>query len=199
MVYQYNSKEAEMLTDTESKMQAGTTARTLSPVLAAELAIAWGQKLPIIQQRGLSWADRSERGLPAPQVDPESILIWTADVLQMPVRYVKPREQVGRFVIVDYQPLSQPDPDIILALMPGAQAFHRAILDFQRARARHSETWSSWYLRVKETARRVLLPLRLLEPHPLEADFVIRWLLLVCAKGQTVQQAEGPGNLWDGR
>jgi len=177
MAFRYDSKEAEMYTGIATKAR---------PVLAVELAIAWSQQIPIVQQRRALpeqlWEDR--QGLPAPEMGPESILIWTADVLGHPITYARPRQQVGRFLLVEYQPIAMPDPEIILALMPGAQAFHRAMLDFQRARAAWPNSWSLWYQQAKHAARRALGPLGRLRPYPLEADFVIRWMLLACAKGQ---------------
>lgn len=166
-------------------MYTSTDAAIARPVLAGEMAIAWSQRVPILQQRSLS-LETASQALPTLLLDPDSLLIWTADVLQIPLSSVQLQEQVGRFVIAAYEPIHRRDPDILLALIPGSQAFHRAILDFQRAREQEPQTWSLWYYQAKEAARRVLTPLRMLQPHPLEADFAIRWLLLACAKGRRI-------------
>jgi hypothetical protein len=171
---QHTSKEAEMHNSIEA------------PILAGEMAIAWSQRVPIIQQRALCKAggEQEPKAPPPVLIDQAGLLIWTADVLQRPLGSVELLDQVGRFVTVAYEPIQRPDPDILLALIPGSQAFHRGVLDFQRARQQASDTEALWYYQAKEAARRVLTPLRLLRPHPLEADFAIRWLLLGCARGR---------------
>jgi len=163
---------------------------TGAPVLAGELARAWSQRISIIDQRGSckTGGDQCSQALPTLLLDPDVILIWTADALQRPLSSVRLLEQMGRFAIVGYRPTElEQERDVLLALIPGSQDFHRAILDFQRARERAAETAGLWYYQAKETARRALLPLRMLKPHPLEADFAIRWLLLSCARGRMGQ------------
>jgi len=122
--------------------------------------------------------------LPAtPVLDADLVTIYTADILGWPVKYARGVRQVGRFALVEYEPLGFPDPEIVLAFCRGAESFNQAMALFQRVRNGGGDL-RSWYRNAKTAAAGLVGPLRALEAHPLEADFVLRWALLKCAHGE---------------
>jgi hypothetical protein len=161
------------------------TAVEFQPATRHELFAALTCNLLVAQQRHLPAAE--VLSVPTIAVDDELVAIITADTLGEPVRDVAVLDGVGRFVRIEYEPLESYDPDIVLALVPGAQPFHRAVLEFQRGRYGYPYSgWDKWYRKMKDLARALVPPLLRLQPHPLEADFVVRWALSVCAHGRTI-------------
>ncbi len=163
---------------------APATGTALAPVTRAEMAAAF-QGFAIVDQRGLDPATL----LPPEPVTLDAELLWiyvATAVLHTPLSSVALVRQVGRFAVVQYQPVVASDPDLLVVLgadLALAQPFHQAVLAFQRARhARYSQP-EQWQSTVLAAARQVLGPLAALQPHPLEADFALRWLLLIAASG----------------
>jgi len=111
------------------------------------------------------------------------VVILTADLLGWPVRYARGVRQVGRFVLVEYEPLGYPDPEIVLAFCRGAEGFNQAMALFQRV-CRAGGGLGDWYRNAKTAAARLVPPLRALDAHLVEADFVLRWALLKVAHGE---------------
>jgi len=110
--------------------------------------------------------------------------ILTAHTLQRPVAWTEPIMQVGRFVRVLYAPVEQPDPDLIVTLIPGAEAFQTAMRNFQKLRLKPRRgSWDKWYQLMMTAARALVEPLLALRPTPAEAMFVLRWAALVAAGG----------------
>lgn len=92
---------------------------------------------------------------------------------------VKIHRQAGRLVEVAYRPLRAQDPTMVVALMPGAAKFHRAMLIFCNTIRQHVYHWEgrSWYQDAVLAGRRVLQPLAMLQPTVEEAGLVVRFLL----------------------
>lgn len=122
---------------------------------------------------------------PATPIDTDLLTILAADVLAYPVEGIEVLAQVGRFVHVEYTPIGTKDPDIVLCYAKDAQPFHAAMMAFQHKRTRRTD-WGAWYAVLKAAAHDLITPLLRLDPHPAEADFVLRWALLVCARGKTL-------------
>ena len=119
----------------------------------------------------------------------ETCAYMVAHVLQRSVERVRAVNQSGRFVLVEYQPKAQVDPDMIICLDHGTERFHKAILGFQAVRSvapYDYHNWSSWYKRAKKAASQVLSPLQLLNPTIGEALFVIDWLMNCTTYGKTI-------------
>lgn len=110
--------------------------------------------------------------------------ILTAHTLRRPVAWAEPVMQVGRFVRVMYTPIEQPDPDLIVTLIPGAEAFETAMRNFQKLRLKpRYGSWERWYQMMMNAARALVEPLLALRPTPAEAMFVLRWAALIAAGG----------------
>ena len=110
--------------------------------------------------------------------------IQVAQTLQRPVEWVEPLAQVGAFIQVAYAPIEQPDPDLIVALMPQTATFERAMRNFQALRTKPRRgSWDKWYQTMMAAARELVAPLQALHPTPNEALFVLRWAALVAAAG----------------
>lgn len=124
--------------------------------------------------------------LPIFPLDGTEAVILLADILAYPVRTMTLKEQVGRFALVEYEVPDATDPDIIIAGDPTARRFHKEIAAFQQIRQDPYMDWGEWYRAAKEQARRIAIELNLLHPHPLEANFVLRWVALVCAQGRRI-------------
>ena len=150
--------------------------RAETPVSLGEMMIAFRHCLPVVEQR---------QGTLEIAPDIELLTILTADVLQSPVQSVEMVKCVGRFALVQYAPVYDADPDVILFCGVGGQGFHKAMRDFQRARRRGRVGLSEWYRRTKAAARGLITPLGALDPSPSEADLVLRWALGVCARHKT--------------
>jgi hypothetical protein len=145
-------------------------------VTLGEMVAAFRHCLPVASQR---------QGMVTLARDPELVTILAADVLQMPVQSVRLVDQVGRFALVEYMPVADLDPDLVIYCDVGGHRFHQAIRDFQQARDRGYIHPAEWYQRAKAAARGLIAPLGALNPTPAEADFVLRWALLACARYQT--------------
>ncbi len=125
---------------------------------------------------------------PAPLPDPQLLTILTASALGYPVQAgsVAVLEQVGRFARVRYAPLHLPDPDTLVALCRNASEFHAALRAFAQARQHIivADLTAGWYQQAVAAAQGLIAPLHALQATPLEADFVLRWALYLCATGQ---------------
>jgi len=153
-------------------------AQSLAPTpptpLARPTLLAWLYSAPVTRQDTTVAAD----------LDVGMVLIRVAQTLQHPVAWVDPLAQVGRFVQTAYAPIESPDPDLIVALLPGAKVFQVALRRFQAARLKpHRGHWDQWYQRMMAAARDLVEPLRALRPTAEEALFVLRWAALVAAAG----------------
>jgi len=126
----------------------------------------------------------------------DNLAILVAHIIGNPLderHQPKVKATCGRFVQVEYTPLRQDDPDIIVCLSQGAAAFHRAMMKFQEARSlvdretRRSKFMSlgEWYTAAKKAAMRLIEPLRLLGVSQQEFLFVMRWALLCCTYRHT--------------
>ncbi len=144
---------------------------------------------PLTRPTLLSWlytmpATRQDTTLAA-DLDVGLVQILVAHTLQHPVAWVDPLAQVGRFVQTAYAPIESPDPDLIVALMPGAEAFQAALRSFQETRMKpHRGNWGKWYQTMMAAARDLVAPLQALRPTAEEALFVLRWAALVAAGGR---------------
>jgi hypothetical protein len=160
------------------------TGTALAPATRGELAAAF-QGFAIVDQRRLD----PDALLPPEPVTLDSELLWiyvATMVLHTPAASVTLVRQVGRFAVVQYQPVVAGDPDLLVVLgvdLALAQPFHQAVLAFQRVRQARFPLPEQWQKAVLVAARQVLGPLAALQPHPLEADFALRWLLLIAASG----------------
>jgi hypothetical protein len=127
------------------------------------------------------------------KVDPDILLILTAELLGWPVTLAKIREQAGRFAVVEYTPVRGADPDILLALdiSPQVTAFHTAVRAFQDGRRAKNLDPGQWYRSMKPVAQKLAEPLWRLNPTRTEANFVIRWVLLTVAKGARINDGVG--------
>ena len=123
-----------------------------------------------------------------PSVSMEVVTVLVSGILWMALKAAHPVAQVGRFVVVEYAPLEKPDPDIIITTAAGgaADAFHRAVLEHQRARGRKNPASQGWYEAVMESIRGLVPPLYALHPTVMEAAFVLRWAYLNAARGRVV-------------
>ncbi|MBU0777515.1 hypothetical protein KKH23_06705 [Patescibacteria group bacterium] len=154
----------------------------LVPATLGEISVAFRHP-----DTSLSQMRRGEVGAPpSVHVGLRDLVILTAHILQHPVNAVEIVEQCGRFLQVDYTPKGYHDPQMIVAWMPGAGAFHEAMMNFQQAREGHFAREGPWYRACMEQAKRVLGPLARLHPHVVEAEFTIGWLLYTVATGQRI-------------
>lgn len=153
------------------------------PITRGELSQALELWLPLT-------ADFSEPEAWTVEASPELAYIIAAEVFGWPMASIQLRYQVGRFVAVEYEPLTprRLDPDILLVLeaSPAARAFHQAMRNFQATRRDHASNPAAWYQSAKRAAQAVAGPLYLLRPSRAEAAFVIRWLLLTVAQGRRI-------------
>lgn len=151
-----------------------------APVQRGELELLFGRQVTIVDQRPVT-----EIALP-PRTDiaPLGLAIVLANILRHPVvrGSVQCSGQVGRFARVQYEPMGQGDPEIILALVPGADRFHAAMLKFCHVRRHYVD--NQWYDNALAAARAVLGPLCSLGPHPAEAELVVRWMLEKVSYGE---------------
>lgn len=164
-------------------MDGGSLPHTAQPITRGELTQALKLWLPLA-------ADFSEPETWAVEASPELAYIIAAEVFGWPMASIQLRYQVGRFVAVEYEPLTprRLDPDILLVLeaSPAARAFHQAMRNFQAARRDHASDPATWYQSAKRAAQAVAGPLYHLRPTRCEAAFVVRWLLLTVAQGRRI-------------
>lgn len=151
------------------------------PLNRASLAQALQAWTPLV-------ATSDEIKTPAVHVDVDILTMFVAELLDWPVAQVRVLRQVGRFVLVSYEPLLGIDPDAVLVMETGqaAQAFHAAMQEFQDIRRDRSSELRGWYRRAKAAARDLAGPLWNLQPTPEEADFVVRWLMQVVSMGKRI-------------
>lgn len=127
-----------------------------------------------------------------PDITDEVTGMLVANVLQWPVKNVAATKQVGRFVQVDYQPITAPDPDIIIALetSPAAHDFHAAMLAHQEARSNRGmrDDPQAWYRRVMHSAQELVPPLLDLQASQPEAAFVLLWAIGNASQGHTIPE-----------
>ncbi len=123
-----------------------------------------------------------------PSLSEEVAAVMVSGLLWRALKAARPVSQVGRFVVVAYTPLAKPDPDIIITTASGgaADAFHRAVLVHQRARAQRSPASQWWYDAVMASIRGMVAPLYALRPDIMEAAFVMRWAYLNAARGRQI-------------
>lgn len=127
---------------------------------------------------------------PAPvRISSTKLQILMADIFQRPVN-VSLIETVGRFALVEYTPLPDPDPDIVVwigRVSDASRRFHHALLAFQETRRpSDSGDMEAWYRRGKAAVRQTLSPLSELGPHPAEANFFLTWAMYKVASYDTV-------------
>ena len=107
--------------------------------------------------------------------DDRAVKLLLTDLLAEPVSKFAVRERVGRFALVDYTPITRPDPDIMLLTGPEGARFNAAVLLLQRHRAVYRLTVAEWYA----VARRLLLhieaALNRVAPDVEEREFVMAW------------------------
>lgn len=142
--------------------------------------------LGLLQPLALDTSTNAE--LPAVHVDIDLLTVFVAELLDWPVAQVSVQRQVGRFVLVNYEPLLGKDPDalLVMEISQAAHAFHAAMQEFQDIRRDRSMGLRGWYRRAKAVARSMAGPLWRLQPTPQEADFVVRWLMGVVAMGKRI-------------
>jgi hypothetical protein len=122
-------------------------------------------------------------------LDLDVVLILTANALGYPMRNVSVAAQVGRFLQVNYTPAYQPDPVTIIVLESGPEAdeFHLTVLNFQKLRSQEVTDYRRWFEAAKGFVRLMVSPLWALQPTQDEANFVLKWVMLVAAKGDVIR------------
>jgi len=150
------------------------------PVTIGEGMVYFQTGVPIAAQRGLAAAPP----VPAVSISNREVGYLVAHVLQQRLAQgsVKTVARVGRFLKVQYIPLSQADPTMIVTTIPGAVMFHRAMRRFMESTRRHSYAYGGYgepaqYQAIKNAGRGVVGPLARLRPTVAEAEFVICFLL----------------------
>lgn len=137
-------------------------------------------------------------GADAPTVDGDTCAVILAHALGWPMIAVSPVAQVGRFVLVEYQPIAGRDPAAIIAVTQGAR-YNRAVSAFLAARREGALDGgrlvdpAGWYRRAHEAGRAVLSALWTMQPARSEVVFVARWVALSVAYGQGVADGIGGG------
>ena len=112
----------------------------------------------------------------------DMVTVMAAVALGWPVLNVKPVAQVGRFVLTEYTPIGRADPDMILCMASGREVenFHKCMGVFQKKRRHNGIDPGTWFdLHGKPALKFLASALWLLDPSPMEANFVLRWAALV--------------------
>ncbi|MCK9629266.1 MAG: hypothetical protein M0R37_11845 [Bacteroidales bacterium] len=101
-------------------------------------------------------------------------------LLGLPLHSFEILEQVGRFALVEYHPMGDDDPDIIVATGPGNRLFNKLMLRLQEARRDdldwHAERWYQKVASIVETLGACLVEM---EAQPDEARLVLTWAAAV--------------------
>ncbi len=156
------------------------------PATVADIQVAWRHNLNMLlpnQDETLQCNNQSRK------ITNRECAVLTANILQHPVKSAVAVKQFGRFVLVDYEPRAQADPDIVICFDHGAKAFHEAVLEFQGVRnvvADYYFSWKAWYRKAMEAASKILSPLALLNPTKGEAYFVLDWLMDCVTHGRII-------------
>jgi len=122
-----------------------------------------------------------------PQITREVGGMLVAEAIQTPVRAwdLRIRRQVGRFVLIEYRPINQNDPDIILPVT-ASPSFTKAMLNHQKARTDDGlRNPRAWYRRVMRSVRGLVPPLEEIWASPEEAAFVLLWAMGNASAGRT--------------
>jgi hypothetical protein len=139
----------------------------------------------------MTWLQKVDYSWTVQMENVDVLTVFLAEMLGEPVKDVAPVAQVGRFAVVRYTPLSKPDPEAVIAVGPGCRLFNDEARKFQRARERRGdETWEDWYRWIKRAAQALLKAMSVLNPTPEESALVVRWVALVCARGQALPARE---------
>ena len=174
--------QTERITDVEWRVATpqDITVATTAPLTKPTL-LSWLYQTP---------ATRLETTV-SRELDMGIVHIKVAHTLRRPVAWVEPLAQVGAFVQVAYAPIEQPDPDLIVALLPHTAPFESAMRNFQTLRTKPRRgSWDKWYQTMMAAARELIAPLQALHPTPNEALFVLRWAALVAAAGSQDRAVE---------
>ncbi len=118
------------------------------------------------------------------------------DLLGEPVQRFAVTQAAGRAVLLEYEPVNAPDPDIALLTTPDGWRVNAAIGLLQRHRGRRDLPPADWY----SQGRRLLLHIEaLLARLPLAADereLVLSWAAGVVSNYRLLLPPVSPGFAW---
>lgn len=124
-----------------------------------------------------------------PYLLPEEVIVrgvLTA-LLARPLRTFALIQQVGPFALVEYEPLDEVDPDIIVATGPDSRVFNKLMLRLQEAR-RGNLDWQpeQWYRRVAGIVSGLETCLVQMGARAAEMEFVLTWAAEVRDFGRAI-------------
>ena len=102
--------------------------------------------------------------------------VVVAELLKMPLASANAIKRVGRFMWVQFRPINDPDPEMIIALPgPASAHFNRVAMDFWRVRERGPRDPRKWYAAARAVMLRFISALDRMGASPEESDFVLSW------------------------
>src|SRR3990167_4057116 len=102
--------------------------------------------------------------------------VVVAELLKMPLAHASMIKRVGRFIWVQFRPINDPDPEMIIALPgPASIHFNRVAMDFWRVRERGPRDPRKWYAAARAVMLRFVPALHRMGATPEESDFVLSW------------------------
>lgn len=115
------------------------------------------------------------------------ILFFLAEMFQWPITAAKVEAQVGNFVLVDYTPYQNQDPDIIVMIAGRRVAFNKLMLRLQSLRATHKGDPRSWLRKGRRLFHEIQATLQVHNVPQHEQEFVLEWVQVVVAKMRTIK------------
>lgn len=126
-------------------------------------------------------------------LDNHQAQVLLADLFQWPMQSAKVRQQVGRFALVEYTPVDNVDPDIVIMVGSGHQAFNRAVIALQCHR-RERQSPQLWYQNAKLLSVAINAALAHVRATNEEQWFVQEWAETVISGMRTITGPVPPNN-----
>ena len=102
--------------------------------------------------------------------------VIVAELLKMPLASANAIKRVGRFIWVQFRPINDPDPEMIIALPgPASIHFNRVAMGFWNVRERGPRDPHRWYEAAHTVNLRFMPALHRMGATPEESDFVLSW------------------------
>ena len=120
--------------------------------------------------------DRAAPAVWRPVNDNLLAAVVVAELLKMPLASANAIKRVGRFIWVQFRPINDPDPEMIIALPgPGSVHFNRVAMGFWNVRERGPRDPRKWYAAARAVMLRFMPALHRMGASPEESDFVLSW------------------------
>jgi len=130
------------------------------------------------------WGDIAPTG---PTVDDARMLLTS--LLYVPCSDVRIVAEVGRCILVEYEPMGKADPDIVLATWPSARPINRIIVELQNARAVNWGNWVEFWAGINRYIDDLAEVLKASTATGEERSFILSWAYNVRDTGRaTVDQ-----------